>query len=94
MTKNNYAKRTPAAIKDLKSGHCQRCTRHLLNKKEVKTVLDLQEEASNTLAKDQFLKKAEDVAMPRILWALGQQHHWSWHQSAQEPLAISKKTII
>ena len=34
-------------------------------------MLDLQEEASNTLAKDQFLKKADDVAMPRILWALG-----------------------
>ena len=34
-------------------------------------MLDLQEEASNTLAKDQFRKKAEDVAMPRILWALG-----------------------
>ena len=33
-------------------------------------MLDLQEEASNTLAKDEFLKKAEDVAMPRILWAL------------------------
>ena len=33
-------------------------------------MLDLKEEASNTLAKDQFLKKA-DVAMPRILWALG-----------------------
>ena len=34
-------------------------------------MLDLQEEASNTLAKDQVLKKAEDVTMPRILWALG-----------------------
>ena len=34
-------------------------------------MLDLQEAASNTLAKDQFLKKTEDVAMPRILWALG-----------------------
>ena len=34
-------------------------------------MLHLQEEASNTLAKDTFLKKAEDIAMPRILWALG-----------------------
>ena len=34
-------------------------------------MLDLQEAASNTLAKDQFLKKTEDVAIPRILWALG-----------------------
>ena len=34
-------------------------------------MLDLQEAASNTLAKDQFLKKADVVAMPRILWALG-----------------------
>ena len=48
-------------------------------------MLDLQEEASNTLAKDQFLKKA-DVAMPRILWALG-----AATSLELEPLAISKK---
>ena len=39
----------------------------ILEKNEVKTVLDLQEAASNTLAIDQFLKNAEEVAMPRIL---------------------------
>ena len=34
----------------------------------MKTILDLQEAASNTLDKDQFLKKnADDVAMQRIL---------------------------
>ena len=57
--------------KDLKSEHLQRCIEHVANKKKVKTVLDLQEAASNTLDKDQFLKNADDVAMPRKLWAFG-----------------------
>ena len=30
---NNYANRTPAATKDLKSEHFQRCTEHVANKK-------------------------------------------------------------
>ena len=47
-------------------------------------MLDLQEEASNTLAKDQFRKKAEDVAMPRILWALGAATSLELEQKGQE----------
>ena len=35
------------------------------------SIFDLQDAASKTLDKDQFLKNEEDVAMPRILCALG-----------------------
>ena len=54
-------------------------------------MLDLQEEASNTLAKDQLRKKAEYVAMPRILWALGAATSLELAPECTEPLAISKK---
>ena len=42
-----------------------------VNKKEANTVLERHEAASRTLLKDQLRKNAEEVAIPRILWALG-----------------------